>query len=367
MTQPESLRTSPLARSAPVLAAALGIALWAFPAHAAPDDVDQEIDTCMTCHADQSMTLELPDGSKPSLAVDAAAFRKSIHGAAVRCTDCHTGYAEIPHPERKFKSGSDFHASFREACKRCHFEEHSRSLDGIHFQLASRGETMAPTCTDCHGVHDVQKPNEPRTRISDLCSGCHSDVAEVYLKSVHGKALVAGKGTDVPVCTDCHRSHDIADPRTESWLIKTPQLCGKCHSDAPLMKKYGLSTSVVKTYLSDFHGMSAGLSRAHKSQATDAPRVTALCIDCHGVHDIISTKDPNSPVLKANLVKTCRKCHPQASENFPGAWLSHYEPSWDKAPLVYAIKVFYTILIPFMIGALCLQILLHLWRVVVNR
>ena len=90
--------------------------------------------------------------------------------------------------------------------------------------------------------------------------------------------------------------------------------------------------------------------------------MTALCIDCHGVHNITRVDDPTSPVLKANLVKTCQKCHPGAPETFPAAWLSHYEPSWQKAPLVYSVKVFYTVFIPFIIGGLVLQILLHLWR-----
>lgn len=363
---PTPPRARPLNRPVWVLLSLLLVSIAGLPC-GAQSEVDQEIETCMACHADKTLAAELGDGTKPTLAVDVEVFKKSVHGAAVRCTDCHAGYGEIPHPERKFKSFDEFRGSFREACKRCHFDKHTQSLDGVHFQLLAKGDTRAPFCTDCHGAHDVLSPSKPRTKISETCSGCHFDVADVYLKSVHGQVLIAGNADDVPVCTDCHRSHDIADPRTESWLIKTPQLCGKCHGDAKLMAKYGLSANVLQSYLADFHGMSASLSRAHKSQATGAPRVTALCIDCHGVHDIAKAEDPNSPVLKANLVKTCRKCHADASENFPGAWLSHYEPSWKKAPLVYGIKIFYTILIPFMIGALCLQVLLHLWRVVVNR
>jgi hypothetical protein len=71
--------------------------------------------------------------------------------------------------------------------------------------------------------------------------------------------------------------------------------------------------------------------------------------------------------MKANLSQTCGKCHEGSNENFPDAWLSHYEPSWQKAPLVYAVKLTYALVIPFMIGGLGLQILLHLWRLMVNR
>jgi predicted CXXCH cytochrome family protein len=225
---------------------------------------------------------------------------------------------------------------------------------------------MAPGCIDCHGAHDVAPAGKPRTRISETCAACHPDVADTYMKSVHGKALAEGN-PDVPVCIDCHRAHDISDPRVTSWIVKTPELCARCHTDTAKMTKYGLSTNVVQSYLADFHGVTARTTRARGSDAIGGARVTALCIDCHGVHDITTTQASNSPVLRANLVKTCRKCHPSASESFPDAWLSHYEPSFKRAPMVYAVKLFYMIFIPFIIGGLILQMLLHLWRVVVNR
>jgi hypothetical protein len=71
--------------------------------------------------------------------------------------------------------------------------------------------------------------------------------------------------------------------------------------------------------------------------------------------------------MQANLLRTCQQCHPGATRNFSSAWLSHYEPSLRRTPLVYGVKIFYTVFIPFIIGGLVLQILLHLWRVVVNR
>lgn len=348
-----------------VLAAVLAAGGAVFPAVAA-EDAAQEIETCMQCHGESDFDLDLPDGRKVSLTVDAATFAQSVHGQDLKCTDCHTGMAEIPHPERPVKTIDQFRAGFRDVCKPCHFDKYAQSLDGVHYQVLAKGNDAAPWCTDCHGAHDITPPNKPRTKISDTCSACHPEVAETYMQSVHGKALAAGN-PDVPVCTDCHRAHDISDPRTESWLVQSPELCAKCHTDKRLMAKYGLSTNVVQTYLSDFHGVTATLTRVRDSKAVLDKPVTALCIDCHGVHNITKADDAHSPVLRANLLKTCRKCHPQASANFPDAWLSHYEPSWSKAPAVYAVKVFYMIFIPFIIGGLVLQVLLHLWRVVVNR
>ena len=177
-------------------------------------------------------------------------------------------------------------------------------------------------------------------------------------------ALAEANNPDVPVCIDCHKSHAIADPRTQAWRLKSPETCGGCHTDKARMARYGLSPDVYTSYLDDFHGRSASL---YAEQAGKPQKVVAVCVDCHGVHDIARVKDAGSKVLKKNLQATCAKCHPGAPPNFPSAWLSHYEPSPKKAPLVWATALFYKILIPVMIGGLALQVLLHLWRVVVNR
>jgi hypothetical protein len=191
-------------------------------------------------------------------------------------------------------------------------------------------------------------------------------VAEAYSKSVHGAALLEDENLDVPTCADCHRAHDMIHPKSGAARIDSPQMCGNCHTNEKMMKKYKLSTSVLSSYLSDFHGATTELQQEQKGQPGVEPG-GALCVDCHGIHDITKVNDPNSRVIQANLVKTCQKCHKEATANFPAAWLSHYEPSLDKTPLVWAVKIMYAILIPFMISSLVLQIALHLWRVVVNR
>jgi hypothetical protein len=58
--------------------------------------------------------------------------------------------------------------------------------------------------------------------------------------------------------------------------------------------------------------------------------------------------------VKANLLATCRKCHPDASTNFPEAWLSHYIPTRERTPLVYWAHVAYNILIPGVAGGMAL-------------
>ncbi len=340
-------------------------------AGAAPPSPSEEIDTCLSCHGDKTLSLKLPSGETQSLFVDRAVFEKSVHGARHGCTGCHPGFDEMPHPELRARNLQEFRAQFREGCKTCHFDNYTKALDGVHYRLHAQGDERTPLCVDCHGAHDIAPPGQPRTRVSETCGTCHAEVMEVYARSVHGRALLEKNNPDVPVCTDCHRSHDIDNPHSQSFLLRTPELCGNCHGNRALMEKYGLSTDVLKTYLNDFHGMTASLSRPRDGSAeASAERtrpITALCVDCHGVHDIAHTRGAGSRVLKANLLGTCRRCHQSAPANFPAAWLGHYEPSFTRAPLVYAVRVFYKIFIPFVVGGLALQILLHVWRVVVNR
>lgn len=332
------------------------------PAAAQPRS--EELETCLGCHGDKDLAVTLPSGEKRSLFIDQEAYARSVHGDKLGCTECHPGMTEVPHPPRPFKTLRDFTIAYYEACKRCHFANYTKTLDSVHYARIAEGDPRAPVCVDCHSAHAVAQPSQPRSRISGTCAKCHGEVSATYAKSVHGRALLEEENLDVPVCTDCHRAHNIADPRTSGFRLATPELCGACHSNEPLMAKYGLSTNVLQTYLSDFHGMTASLQRTGKGGRAV---LTALCTDCHGIHDITKVRDPGSRVMQANLVRVCRQCHPDATENFPAAWLSHYEPNWQKAPLVYGVKLFYLVFIPFVLGGLILQIILHLWRVVVNR
>ncbi len=345
--------------------ALLLIAVLAFAGgvEASPGPSD-DAEVCFGCHGDRNLTMKLPSGEIVSLFVNKSTFARSVHGDKLACTECHATSAQVPHPAKPFRSARELTIAYFEQCKRCHFDNYTKTLDSVHYQRVAKGDARAPVCSDCHTAHAIARPDVPRSRISQTCARCHRDIFTAYAGSVHGKALLEEENRDVPVCTDCHRSHDIGDPRTSTFRLATPTLCGTCHTNERLMKKYGLSTRVVATYLADFHGMTASL---HRGNGGVKGGPTAVCTDCHGIHDITRVRAPNSAVMQSNLVKTCRRCHPNATESFPAAWLSHYEPSWKKAPVVYAVTVFYWVFIPFIVGGLILQILLHLWRVVVNR
>lgn len=322
------------------------------------------VEPCVQCHSIPGMEFTLKNGDKLKLTIPIESFNNSVHGSRLICSDCHTGYATVPHPNRQSESQRAYSIAQYEVCKKCHFANYTKTLDSMHYEVLKKGNQNAPVCTDCHTAHSVTRPDKPIQAISQSCSTCHTSIYDTYVASVHGKALVEEDNRDVPVCTDCHGVHNIHDPRIEAYRLDIPNLCARCHTDEGLMEKYDISTRVVQTYLSDFHGVTVSL---RQKQSPDSRTAEAVCTDCHGVHEIARVESPDSPVMKANLVKTCQKCHPDASTNFPSAWLSHYEPSPKKAPVVYFVRLFYLGFIPFMIVGLSIHVMLNLWRAVTRR
>ncbi|MCC6747941.1 MAG: cytochrome c3 family protein [Deltaproteobacteria bacterium] len=319
---------------------------------------------CLECHEGEGEEVSFPDGSKISTGIDVAAWGRSVHSRKLGCTDCHRQLGEHPHPQRRDASARAYRLAQSQGCKRCHYAYYTRVLDGIHYAELKKGSAKAPSCVDCHGAHDTLDPRRPRLAISERCAGCHAKVARAYGRSVHGRALREGNlqaQQDVPVCTDCHGAHAIADPRRAEFRLTSHLLCAECHSDEKRMKRYRLSSAVTTTYLDDFHGRSTALYARGAGAPTQA---MATCIDCHGAHDIARfDRQGTASAVRERVVVLCRRCHKTATPAFAAAWLSHYPPTLARAPLVWGVKWGYRILIPLIMSALVLHILLHLWRV----
>ena len=144
-------------------------------------------------------------------------------------------------------------------------------------------------------------------------------------------------------------------------------MCSNCHSNEVIMGKYGLSTEVVNTYLSDFHGLTLSLYQAEDQTRNWTDKPMAVCTDCHGTHDIISMSGADLEGIKKNLLKRCRTCHSDASANFPEAWLSHHTPSLKFSTFVFLVDKFYSIMLPLMVAGMLFLILLQIWRYLVSR
>jgi predicted CXXCH cytochrome family protein len=327
--------------------------------------LDTEKKYCMSCHSDH-IKMNFKNGETLSLTVDLSSIRASVH-KDLTCSDCHFGFSLEEHPERRFRAKRDYIISASEGCRRCHFDKYTKTMESIHYTFLNQGNLNAPVCIDCHGGHSIQSGRAEKIQSGRRCEKCHAEIFKIYASSIHGRALIENHNQDVPICVDCHTAHSIVDPRTLDYRENTPEICGSCHAKKEIMEKYGLSTAVVKTYLSDFHGVTLGLYKKQKDELHKPGRPIAVCTDCHGVHNICSARYVDKKTIKANLVKKCQKCHINANENFPDAWLYHYEPNFKKSPIVYSISLLYNFLTPVIIIGLVFQILLHIWRYAVSR
>jgi cytochrome b subunit of formate dehydrogenase len=168
--------------------------------------------------------------------------------------------------------------------------------------LLQKGLIVAPSCNDCHGVHDIKRSVDRSSpinhaNVAKTCGKCHVTVEEIYNKSIHGQLLAKGDPRG-PVCIQCHSAHQIETPQGGHFKAGSDLVCGKCHADR------------LEHYRDTYHGKAMALGKANTANAV------AACFDCHGHHDVLKVSDPNSHLSPGNIVNTCKQCHPKASVSF---------------------------------------------------
>jgi cytochrome b subunit of formate dehydrogenase/nitrate/TMAO reductase-like tetraheme cytochrome c subunit len=143
------------------------------------------------------------------------------------------------------------------------------------------------TCLGCHGV-----PGFTMRRADGSARSLFTS-EEQFAASAHGKTLR---------CVDCHTSitdlpHKAVSKTPAEWnsvRLGIDKNCVTCHADA------------AKGYLETYHGAVITLGFVNG----------ATCADCHGSHGVLRAGDPASTVNPANLLKTCRTCHRDATPGF---------------------------------------------------
>jgi predicted CXXCH cytochrome family protein len=353
----------------------LSMLCWTSAAFAAEKPTAQD---CLSCHSDKDMQ----DANGHSITVDGKQFGDSIHGSQ-QCTDCHADIKGYPHPDhiapvqcstchadQQSQIGDSIHAKASDQpCTGCHGDAHKifpkddkRStvyplniprtcgtchgnadkakkfgmsnvyplyMDSIHgYAVSKEGLLVAANCQSCHQSHHILSHKDPlsptfKANVPKTCGSCHSSIDTEYEGGMHGKAVAAGN-MKAPVCSDCHTAHAILQPTEASFRMQSTPICGSCHKDK------------LSTYQDTFHSQLGALGGYVQ---------TARCWDCHGAHEILPASDPNSPVNKKNLVKTCGKCHEGANESFV-----QYQPhanAHDRKlnPALYFIRLFMNLLL----------------------
>ncbi len=174
-------------------------------------------------------------------------------------------------------------------------------VDQNIFKKSVHGEL---DCISCHvDLTDTEFPHKEKVAPAD-CSTCHDQIAAVYEGSLHGRAAKSGAKL-APRCSDCHGNHDIvpvSSPESKVAKFNIPFVCGRCHKEGTAVSKtYDIpQDSILIHYSESIHG--EGLFKRGLT-------VTAVCSDCHTAHDVLPHTDPKSTIFRANVAKTCEKCH----------------------------------------------------------
>jgi hypothetical protein len=351
---------------------------------------------CLSCHGDVTMQ----DASGHNVGVDAQAFHSSVH-SSLDCKACHTAITGYPHPDHPeaVKCVSchadeaaglvgSVHANASEhpctschgnahailpkddpksavyplnipsTCGKCHGDpalakRHNLSnvyplyMDSIHgYAVSKEGLLVAANCMSCHGSHHILSHTDPqspiyKTNIPNTCGKCHAGILTQYMAGIHGQALASGN-MKAPACTDCHTAHAIVRPT----MAQSTSICGSCHQ------------AELTTYRDTFHSQVSSLGSYVE---------VARCSDCHGEHEILPASDPRSPINKANLVKTCSRCHEGANAGFV-----KYQPHANARnrhlyPVLYFIRVFMVLLLTGTLTFFLIHTLLWLIRSLVHK
>lgn len=232
-------------------------------------------------------------------------------------------------------------------------------LKSEHARQIAKGNLKAASCTKCHGTHDLLPADNPDSRvyhknISKTCGGCHEEALAEYQVSIHGQALAAGI-KDAPTCTDCHGEHDIEGPGSQGSSVSPRKIvtatCTRCHDDERIMKRYGIVTGRQASYMDSYHGLAS-------AAGSD---IVASCASCHENHKILPPDDPASSVNANNLVQTCSKCHANAGPHFAQGKV-HIMPTDPGQRALGIVRLAYLTLITVVIGGMVVHNTLSMAR-----
>ena len=161
-------------------------------------------------------------------------------------------------------------------------------------------------CANCHSQLAKKEFPHPEKLARVECGSCHTEEQAQYEASLHGRAAARGDKL-APGCETCHGTHNIlrpSDPRAPTSVMEIPKLCGGCHREGtPVSLTHDIpQTNILGNYMDSIHGQALfekGLT------------VAAVCTSCHTAHFVLPHTDPRSSIAKANIAKTCTKCHGQ--------------------------------------------------------
>ncbi len=293
----------------------------------------QENSDCMMCHSDKSAT-GTRGGRKISIFVNEKKFSGSAH-ASLPCVGCHQDLAGVDMPHEDELE--------RVECGTCHSGIQEQHVKSLHGKAIRRGDPLAPTCSSCHGTHDIlpaKDHNSPTSplKVPFLCGKCHQEgtpvmryrvihqdhILENYSESIHGEGLMRKGLIVAPHCASCHTPHSIlphTDPESAISRKRIAETCTKCHAEIEAVHR-----KVIRGELweKQAHVLPACVDchqphKVRKSFYTQG-MADADCMRCHDNPNLRSSKDGRPLHVEFDEVKgsrhtkiACSQCHAQVS------------------------------------------------------
>ena len=162
-----------------------------------------------------------------------------------------------------------------------------------------RGQPQSAECSTCH-LEQFHQLSTSVHRAVVRCTECHGgksvyEVAPEVVRQFDPAARAARSATTAPMVFDHGPTF-----RGKAARSAIPTVCGTCHSDVEKMNPFGLQTDQLASYWVSGHG---------KRLKTEGDVRVAVCIDCHGSHDVKRSTDPESRTFFRNIPATCGRCH----------------------------------------------------------
>ncbi len=299
--------------------------------------------------------------------------KESIHGLsltegineAAQCWSCH-GSHNIDYV--KSANSKVFPKNLVATCGKCHDDtvltkKYSMSTNqpgkmyskSVHGKLVMDGSKNAATCITCHGKHDIKNMVQFGSKIAGInlpntCEQCHKAITDDYKKSIHYMGVKKGIRS-APSCNDCHSEHSIGSINSGNKRDQIKKIqdnaCLACHQNLMISQRYGMENMNAKSYQDSYHGLAS----------SHGDKKAAMCVDCHSVHKILPKEHPESSINKNNILATCKKCHPEATETFANSY-THTTQVNSAAKIENIVKNVYIWLIVVVVGWMFLHNLL---------
>ena len=268
---------------------------------------------CRDCHSDYDRTLTFPSGETVNIGIDLATLDSSPHSSSAptptACNDCHIGRGRyiFPHETSSAQTLHEFEAEVSGNCQDCHFAHlpfhpvEGDDTEGLEGQL--------PVCADCHGSHDIARVEQMPEQMPANCLACHTDQDETWVAQYLQPRPGLGEGAEgYAGSTRCNGCHD------DLYFTWHDTLHGKLIHDASENPE-----AVLGDFASDDADLSFGIedvaytigSRWRQAYLTQTTTTTLELLPAQWLVDSAewAPLEEGGQPASSDWIKQCGSCH----------------------------------------------------------